>query len=353
MSRYPPDSKDTPGDSPASPYDPDPPAEDDLWFLPGPPGDDPGFLSPLPRAEDSETVQIAGWRQAQGEQAAHLARVAARFGALDERLRRGPEGWRQRLALLEASGLSWLTGDRVAADRLALWQALRVSAAGEDTGALQRIAWAFRRLAGGPGPEADPAGFLGRYAGEGDSALSDKIAAWERVMLAAAGLHPIVRGGFACHLWPLAGIGAPGDRLEGAVIAARMAAAEGQGGAVFAPLAMGGGAGGLGGGEAPPGRLRRWLQVMEQGLLKAMRHLDQLEAWETQARAQASGLSGRTPPLLIRALRDWPLVSAPMAADLTGASRAAVQRNLIWFERHGLVDEVTGQGRFRMWKAAL
>jgi DNA-binding IclR family transcriptional regulator len=52
-------------------------------------------------------------------------------------------------------------------------------------------------------------------------------------------------------------------------------------------------------------------------------------------------------------LADWPLVSAPMAEALTGASRAAVQRNIAWMEARGLIREVTGQGRYRMWRAAL
>lgn len=39
--------------------------------------------------------------------------VAGRLGALDDRLRRGPEGWRQRLALIEAADLSWFVGDRI------------------------------------------------------------------------------------------------------------------------------------------------------------------------------------------------------------------------------------------------
>ncbi len=34
----------------------------------------------------------------------------------------------------------------------------------------------------------------------------------------------------------------------------------------------------------------------------------------------------------------------PNGAVLTGASRAAVQRNLAWMEERGLVREVTGQG---------
>ena len=64
-------------------------------------------------------------------------------------------------------------------------------------------------------------------------------------------------------------------------------------------------------------------------------------------------LSGRTPPALRAALTEWPFVSAPMAEALTGASRAAVQRNLAWMEERGLVREVTGQGRFRMWRSAI
>ena len=62
-------------------------------------------------------------------------------------------------------------------------------------------------------------------------------------------------------------------------------------------------------------------------------------------------LSGKTPPALRAVLTEWPVVSAPMAETLTGASRAAVQRNLAWMEAQGLIREVTEQVRFRMWRA--
>lgn len=326
-------------------------AEEDLWFLPGPPDEAADHLSPLPRARGEEYAQIAPWEAAQGAQAAQLARGAALFGAFDERLRRGPEGWRHRLALIEASELSWLTGRRVSTDRLGLWHALRISAASDDTGALQRSAWAFRRLAGGPGPEPDMARFLGRQESRGEDPLSDRIAAWTAIMGQAGRLHPIVRAGFAAYLWPLAGIGVEGDPLEGHVIARRIAAAEGQGGALFLPVRVGG-TGGARGGD-PAERLRRWLQAAEQGLLRAMRHIDQLDRWENTARDRAMRLSGRTPSRLIGVFRSWPLVTAPMAETLAGVSRAAIQRNLAWFEGQGLVQEVTGQGRFRVWRAVL
>lgn len=336
---------------PESPFDQDRP-EEDLWFLPGPPEAEPDFLSPLPRAEADERAQIADWELAQAGQAARLADVAARLGALDDRLRRGPEGWRHRLALIEAAALSWQTGDRVTVDRLGLWLGLRIGAADDDPAALQRTGWAFRRLAGGPGPGADLAGFLGRHDADGSVAVSERIAGWQAVVMATGNLHPILRACFAFHLWPLAGIGAEGDRLEGAVIAARMAADDGQGGALFAPLAMGA-PGGLRGGGDPADRVRRWLACLQQAVLKAMRHLDDLEQWDQAARARLAGRSGRTPPRLIDALRDWPLLTAPMAEEITGASRAAVQRNLSWLAGQGLVSEVTGQTRFRVWQAAL
>ena len=61
-------------------------------------------------------------------------------------------------------------------------------------------------------------------------------------------------------------------------------------------------------------------------------------------------LSGRTPPALRAGLTAWPLMSAPMAEALTDVSRAAVQRNLAWMQAQGLVREMTGQGRYRMWR---
>lgn len=60
--------------------------------------------------------------------------------------------------------------------------------------------------------------------------------------------------------------------------------------------------------------------------------------------------SGKTPRALRAVLTEWPLVSAPMAEALTGASRAAVQRNLAWMEARGMSREMAGQGRYRMWR---
>lgn len=280
--------------------------------------------------------------------------MAGRVGALDDRLKRGPEGWRHRLALIEAADLSWFADDRIGPDRLALWISMRLSGVQEDTAALARVGWAVRRLTGGPGPETDLSAFLDRRDPENmaDEAepFADRAGGWTGVMAQAADLHPIARACVGYHLWSLAGLGQQGDRMEAAVTAARIAASEGKG-AVFAPLAMGG-AGGLRAAGSPADRLARWLDGMETACLNAMRHLDDIEAWSTRAETMMIPLSGKTPPALRTVLTEWPLVSAPMAETMTGASRAAVQRNLAWMETHGLIREVTGQGRYRMWRAA-
>ncbi|MBN2629024.1 MAG: hypothetical protein JXR75_00625 [Rhodobacteraceae bacterium] len=327
--------------------------DDDLWFLPGPIEDEPDDAPPGRWAQPRETVVLDDWRRAEAGHAARLARAAGRLGALDERLKRGPQGWLHRLALIEAADLSWLVGDRVAPDRLALWTSLRLSGVQDDTAALARVGWAVRRLTGGPGPDVDLSAFLGRRDPENMAhqaePFADRAGGWLDLMEHATDLHPITRAGMGFHLWNLAGLGQYGDRMEAAVTAARMAASEGSG-AIFAPLAMGG-AGGLRAGGPPTVRLARWLEEMEAACLTAMRHLDDIEAWSARAEIAMTPLSGRTPPALRAALMEWPLISAPMAEALTGASRAAVQRNLAWMEARGLVREMTGQGRYRMWQA--
>lgn len=326
--------------------------EGDLWFLPGSIQDEPDDLPPLPRAEPRKVAILDEWRNAEAGHAARLARAAGRLGALDDRLRRGPEGWRHRLALIEAADLSWFVGDRIGLDRLALWISMRLSGVQDDSRALARVGWAVRRLSGGPSPEADLSTFLNRRDPENlgieAEPFADRASSWQDVMSQAAELHPITRACTSFHLWSLAGLGQQGDRMEAAVTASRIAASEGKG-AIFAPLAMGG-AGGLRAGGAPADRLVRWLDGMETACLTAMRHLDDIEAWSTRAEVETSLLSGKTSPALRAVLTEWPLVSAPMAEALTRASRAAVQRNLVWMEARGLIREVTGQGRYRMWR---
>jgi hypothetical protein len=350
----------------------------DLWFLPGPLEDEPDYLPPGPTPEAQETEIIDAWRAAEAGQAAQLAHVAARLGILDERLRRGPAGWRQRLALIEASELSWLTQDRIGFDRLSLYMALRVSTATDDAQALFRIGWTVRRLTGGPSPlgnsgVADLEVFLDRRdrPGQGErfeetkaparvmemmdrETFEDRATAWLAMMGQGEDLHPVTRACMGFHLWHVAELSPVDDPLEAAVTAARVAVSDlasslGRPGAVFAPIAMGGRGGFRAIGE-PAARLARWLNAMESAVFAALRRLEEIEAWATAAEQETAPLSGKTPPMLRDLFTSWPLVSVQMAEKLTGAHRATVQRNIDWMEERGLIREVTGQGRYRMWR---
>ena len=217
--------------------------EGDLWLLPGPMQEEPDDVPPGPRAEPREVTVLDDWRKAEAGNAASLARAAGHLGALDDRLRRSPEGWRHRLALIEAADLSWFVGDRIGPDRLALWISLRLSGVQDDTGALARVGWAARRLSGGPAPQMDLAAFLDRRDPEnlGDDAepFAERAGGWLDLMSQGADLHPITRACMCFHLWSLAGLGQYGDVVEAAVTAARITASEDTR-AVFALLAMGG-----------------------------------------------------------------------------------------------------------------
>ena len=356
-------------------------AEDDadLWFLPGPMEDEPDYLPPGPPPEAKESDVVDAWRAAEAGQAAQLARVAARLGILDERLRRGPAGWRHRLALIEAADLSWLTQDRIGLDRLSLYMALRVSTVTDDAQALYRIGWTMRRLTGGPAPLARRSGiadletFLDRRdrPGQGErleeakapsrvvemaerEAFEDRAAGWLAMMDQAEDLHPVTRACMGFHLWHVAELSPVDDPLEAAVTAARVAVADltpsgSATGAIFAPIAMGGGGGFRAIGD-PPARLARWLNAMESATFAALRKLEEIEAWAAAAERTMALLSGKTPPMLRDLFTSWPLVSVQLADKLTGAHRATVQRNIDWMEERGLIREVTGQGRYRMWR---
>lgn len=328
--------------------------EADLWFAPSTDIDDldTSPYAPLPRASGGEDRLADDWHTAEQRHASRLARVAQRLGALDDRLGRGPAGWSDRLAMIEASELSWFTGHRVGLEQLALWLVLRTGSVDVEDLSVSKTGWAYRRLAGGPGPENGLAEFLSRREVTGATVtLDDRIEGWRSVMAEARDLHPFTRACFGYWLWPMAGIGPVGERLEAAVIAARQSSGDCIMGCRFVPMALGG-AIGLRAGGAPVRRLKLWLDGMEAGIAAAMRELDLLERWQGIAESRTADLSGRTPPELIGLMQQHVVMCAPMAEKLTGASRAAVQRNLVLFEKRGLLREVTGQGRWRFWRMA-
>lgn len=343
--------------------------EDDLWFLPGPMDEDelPPGAPPLPVADTRPLFDPAAWRAAQEALSGDLARLALVFGELDARLRSLPaktrDGVRLRLALTEATDIAWWAGDRFPAERLGLWLALRIGSTAETEAAIGRAGWAVRRLTQARGPEdasppafgAPPAPAQGPASGlpafldrPDDSAVADLATLRAQVRH----LHPVTQSAILFHAWRMIGPAHARD-LEAAVLAARLGAGmsrlPGQG-ASFLPLATTGPGALRGQGEAAR-KLSAWITGADQATLAALMALDRLRDWRAKADAATKDLSGRVPALLLDVLETWPLVPAQLAESETGASRAAVQRNLDTLAARGLVREVTGQGRFRVWAA--
>jgi hypothetical protein len=301
----------------------------------------------LPQGEHASLVDAAGWRAAEAVLAADLAELAFDVGRLAERLSAAGQGAGQRLALAEAASLSWWTGDRVGEDRLALWTSYRIGAIEEDGGGLIRTAWAARRLAAPPsaGVRAVVAEVLGAE-GRGDLVLAEEVAT---AMQAVEGRAAVTRGCALFHLWR--SLDERPEHLRGveaAVLGARVAA--GQGGQPFLPLTLTGFSG-LTASGSHEARLAGWISGAHRAVLSALMALERLAEWRRRAEGETADLSGRTPLRMIAALAAHPMLAAPQAEADTGASRAAVQRNLDILHDRGLIREVTGQGRFRVWAA--
>lgn len=331
--------------------------EEDLWFLPGPQDEEddlPPGAPPLPRAFKANLFDPAEWQRAQNSLSGDLARLTQIFGELDVRLRDAPMGVRQRLALREASDLSWWSGERLSLDRLSLWCVLRIGSTDDTEQALARTGWAVRRLTSGASPSEGIAAFLDRPVEGGEDAEMGPDAGAQidlgRLMDDMADLHPVTQSAVLFFAWRM--LGAPWSRdIEAAVLAARHAASmsrkPGQG-AVFLPLSISGSDTFRGQGDAQA-KLTAWIRGAERATLAALLHLESVVDWEHKARATVADLSGRTPKKLIEVFAAWPLVSASMAERETGASRAAIQRNMDRLVARGLIRELTGQGRYRVW----
>ena len=165
-------------------------------------------------------------------------------------------------------------------------------------------------------------------------------------------LHPLTQAAFPFHAWKMAGAERAAKEIEGGVMAARHAGARLARGALFLPLALGSGTA-LRGQGSVEARLAAFFRGAEQATLSALMLLDRVTQWESRATTDLSDRSGRTPGELVSVFAHWPLVSAPMAEAQTGASRAAVQRNMDMMAACGPIREITGQGRYRIWSAAL
>ena len=80
--------------------------------------------------------------------------------------------------------------------------------------------------------------------------------------------------------------------------------------------------------------------------------LRRIADWAEDARRRTATIKGDNPARIIAALAAHPLMSTAMVETAAGTSRATAERLLARMYAQGVVREVTGTKRFRLWTAA-
>lgn len=316
-------------------------------------------------AKDAETLNPAPWIQAQARQVPALAEAARELGRLEATLAALPEeeasGARLRLSLLEVEAMLWAQGMPLRRDEIG--RDLMDARTGSDPEAMRLARWALRRLEG-QGDTARLASFLGLHrrssadeegtsetllfrpqGKEFDAAAAEFLAALET----AGDLHPLARGPLVLMLWRLSGLSAPEQVVEPAVWSARHMA-QGAETLRFLPLGRHGRRVWTGYGS-PEERLSAHLAAVHAGAREARTLTLQLVRWAAAARVATAWIKGDNPARVIAVLASRPLASAMEVEASARISRPTAERMLNRMTDMGLLREVTGTKRFRLWAA--
>lgn len=301
------------------------------------------------------------WALAQGRLSGPLARAAREVGRLEATLAAltptDAAGACERLALAEVEAMLWAQG--MVLPREEIGREMLDARAASDPEALRLARWAVRRLAG-QGRSGDLAAFLGLHRHRDPVAGLDDLrpqgaefdAAAAEFLAAVAGLaplEPLARGPALLVLWRMTGLSAPGQVVEPAVWSAR-AMAVGAEVLPFVPMGRHGRRvwSGLG---LPEARLAAHLVALAAGAAEARAGVLRLQAWSVRARDATTGIKGCNAARVIAVLVARPLVSAAEVEARAGVSRPTAERMLARLATLGLVREVTGHRRFRLWAA--
>ena len=310
-------------------------------------------------------IDLSPWIAAQAAQAPALARAAREVGRLEATLAAltpaEAQGAHQRLALSEVEAMLWAQGIILRRDEIG--RDLMAARADADPEAMRLARWAVRRL-DGQGAQTDLAAFLGlqrRAAGEppqiaglnlrvqGDAFAAAAAGFLARVS-ALADLDPLARGPLVAVLWRVAGLSPPEQLVEPAIWAARHMAQDSDG-LRFVVLGRHGRRVWPGIGTAAD-RLAAHLRAVASGAHEGRAMIRRIAAWGTRARAATAAVKGDNAARVIAVLAARPLVSALEAEAQAGVSRPTAERMLRRLSDLGLIREVTGHRRFRLWTAA-
>ena len=302
------------------------------------------------------------WRAAQAALAVELAMAAQALGRLDE-VMAGLEdaaraGATRRLALIETEAMLWAQGRPLRREEIG--RDLMEARAGADLEAMRIARWGLRRLEGQGDPD-DLRGFLGLYRTE-IGGLAEPLAPrptgedfdaaeaeFRHLAATLAGVLPLARAPAMRSLWRLCGISAPEALSESAAWTARDMA-TGCEALRFVPLGRHGRGVWIDGGPAAE-RMRRHLAAVTQGVIEARQELARIAGWRARALRASARIKGDNPARVIDELAAHPLLSAAMLEAQTGISRDTAERLLARLREMGLVREITGGRRFRLWTA--
>lgn len=317
-----------------------------------------GRLLPILRPEE--------WLEAQRGHSGLLAQAAAAVGRLDATLAAldpaACQGGIRRLALIEIESMLWAQGTPL--QREEIGRELMDARAGTDLDAMRLARWGLRRLEG-QGVLADPRGFLGLHRHEGpgvSGSLPGSLAArpvgevfdegaaeYLAAHAALAGIEPIARAPALRVAWRLAELSAPECLTEPACWTGRDMA-EGCEALSFVPLGRAGRRVWIDGGP-PAERLRRHLEAVLQGATEARRELRRVADWAARAQDAIAAIKGENPGRVIAVLAAHPLMTTAMVETATGISRDTAERLLARMQAMGIVREITGARRYRLWAA--
>lgn len=310
-----------------------------------------------------DLAQPALWLAAQAQLATELAAAAMAVGRLDGLLASSGDdmaGAIRRMAMIEVEEMMWAQGTPLPRDEIG--RDLMAARAGTDLDAMAQARWAIRRLEG-RGDPADLRGFLGLHRlSDPDPDLpaplsrpggADFDAAAEGLLQAAAqygDLHPLARAPALRLLWRRADLSPPDLLAESAVWTARHMAVACEA-LPFLPLGRLGRGVWIESGDAAR-RLARHLEAVRRGADAARAQMQRLTEWAGNARRATAPVKGHNLSRVIPVLVAHPLVSAAMVEEGAGISRITAERLLTKMQTMGLIREVTGARRFRLWTTA-
>jgi hypothetical protein len=357
---------------PPSIYD-DEKEEEDLWFLPPDPDDE--------DAKEPFFFDSSAWFAAERNYLTELSEITFHLGMLSQKLKTLGQGALDRLVRMEAVELSWAAGERLPFDKLHFYLSLRkLSTSPEQLAILQNVTWAYRAYHKGCDPmeddirillerqevthpadrhlsqsslspnSASPSGLTSTILSS--QMFTDRFGEWFEAMSQTRHLHPVTRSALAFFMWQAIEVTGRSSLYEGAVVAQKLGRYSERNFLGFLPLASAGHPVFQRVGTIEE-RLARWIKGATNASLRCLLEIERVEDWYERASPVVESKRGTNLALTRQLFVDYPMISSELMTERLGVSHATAMRLIESFTTAGLVKEVTGNSRFRLWRCKL